>query len=60
MVNNANGATRISATADAPSGDGSSAKIRYTLTAQREGDQTQEFMAPKLELLERSFKALEQ
>jgi len=60
MVNNANGATRISATADAPSGDGSSAKIRYTLTVQREGDQTQEFMAPKLELLERSFKALEQ
>jgi serine protease Do len=59
-VNNANGATRISATADAPSGDGSNAAIRYTLSVQREGDQTQEFMAPKLELLKRSFKALEQ
>jgi hypothetical protein len=60
MVRTDNGATRISATAEKPSGDGSAAKVRYTLTAQGEGDQTQEAMAPKLELLKRSFKPLEQ
>ncbi len=59
-VNNANGATRISAAAAAPGGKGSSARVRYTLAVQREGDQTQEFMAPKLELLKRSFRAQEQ
>jgi serine protease Do len=60
LVNSVNSGTRISATADAPSGDGAEAAIRYTLTVQREGEQSQDFMAPKLELLKRSFKALEQ
>jgi serine protease Do len=60
LVNNVSGAMRISTTADAPSGDGANARIRYTLTVQREGEQTQDFMGPKLELLKRSFKALEQ
>jgi len=60
LINNVSSATRLSATADAPSGDGAAAKVRYTLDVQREGEQTQDFMAPKLELLKRSFKALEQ
>jgi serine protease Do len=59
LVNNVNGATRISATADAPAGDAATAAIRYTLSVQREGEQSQDFMAPKLELLKHSFKALE-
>jgi serine protease Do len=60
LVNGVSSATRVSTTADAPRGDGTTAAIRYTLTVQREGEQTQDFMAPKLELLNRSFKALEQ
>jgi len=58
-VNNANGATRISAVAAVPGTKGSNAVVRYTLTVQREGDQTQDVMSPMLELLEHSFKALE-
>lgn len=58
-VNNANGATRISAVAALPDHKPSNAALRYTLTVQREGDQTQDVMAPTLELLKRSFKALE-
>jgi hypothetical protein len=60
LVNNVSSATRISTTADAPGDDGANAKVRYTLDVQREGEQSQDFMAPKLELLKRSFKALEQ
>ena len=60
LVNNVNSATRVSATADAPGGDGAHARVRYTLDVQREGEQSQQVMAPRLELLKRSFKALEQ
>ena len=59
LVNNVSGATRISTSADGPGGDGTAAKVRYSLTVQREGEQSQEVMAPRLELLQRSFKALE-
>jgi serine protease Do len=59
MVSNANGSSRIDTAADLPAGAGDAAKIRYALILIREGDQTQEVMAPKLELLKHSFKALE-
>jgi len=58
-VSNSNGSTRISAPADPPAAVGASDRTRYVLTVVREGDQTQEFMGPKLELLERSVKPLE-
>ncbi len=59
-VSTSNGVTHASATADAASGDGANANIRYTLAVQQEGDVSQELMTPKIELLKKSFKALEQ
>lgn len=57
---NDNGATRISAAA-APgaAAAGQPANILYVLTLLREGDQAPAVMKSKLELLRRSFKALE-
>jgi hypothetical protein len=61
LVNKVGGGTQIATTADVPGGgDGASAKIRYSLDVHREGEQTQDFMAPKLDLLKSSFKVLEQ
>jgi hypothetical protein len=60
LVNKVGGGTQIATTADAPGGDRASAKIRYSLDVHREGEQTQDFMAPKLDLLKSSFKVLEQ
>jgi serine protease Do len=58
-VSNSNGATRISTTADPSTGTGEAAKVRYVLTLIAEGDQPQEAMGAKLELLRHSFKVLE-
>ena len=58
-VSTSNGATHVSATADTGSGDGADANVRYTLAVQQEGDVAQDLMTPKIELLKKSFKALE-
>ena len=55
-IESENGQTRISV-AVPPPGSGADAKVRYSLEVTREGVQTQEAMARRLELLEHSFTA---
>jgi serine protease Do len=56
-IESQNGETRISAAVEPP-GSGADARVRYGLEVTREGVQTQEAMARRLELLEHSFTAL--
>jgi len=58
-VFNSNGETRINTVADAAGAADQAAKIHYTLTLVGEGEQSQDAMSPRLELLRRSFKELE-
>ena len=55
----ANGATHADTVADVPGGDTANAAVRYTLVVEVEGDQTQDVVAPQLELLKSSFKTVE-
>lgn len=59
MVIHSDGETRIVGMVDSVSGAVDAAQFRYDLTAQLEGDQTQDTMAPKLDQLRKVFKLLE-
>jgi len=58
-IESQNGETRISASLQPP-GSGADARVRYALEVTREGVQSQEAMARRLELLEHSFRPLEE
>jgi serine protease Do len=58
-IESQNGETRISASRQPP-GSGADARVRYALEVTREGVQSQEAMARRLELLQHSFRALEE
>jgi serine protease Do len=59
MIESRNGETSISTSVRVP-GAGTDATVRYALGVTAEGVQTQRDMSHKLDLLERSFKVLEQ